>query len=191
MSAIPSRRMTPQEYLAWEREQPQRHQYLHGEAFAMAGGSPRHNALCLRVGGKLDAAFGDGPCHAFSSDQRVAVHEGEHYVYPDVTVVCGPREYAKGTKDTLTNPSVVIEVLSKNTEAYDRGEKWDGYRQVPSLADYLLVSQSAPRIEHFQRASGGEWRYRVAAAGGRIALANGMVIEVDAVYRGIFDLEGE
>jgi Uma2 family endonuclease len=183
--------MSPAAYLAWEREQRERHHYVRGEIFAVAGGSPRHNALCTRLGGKLDAAFGDGPCRVFSSDQRVAIGEGEHYVYPDVTVVCGPREYAAGTKDTLTNPTAVIEVLSKGTEAYDRGAKWDDYRQLSSLTDYLLVSQSSPHVEHFQRAEGGEWRYRVASAGGRVVLASGAALEVDAIFRGMFDLEGE
>lgn len=191
VSATPAPRMTATEYLAWEREQGERHHYLRGEVFAMAGGSPRHNALCLRVGGKLDAAFEGGPCHALSSDQRVAIREGEHYVYPDVTVVCGPRLFAAGTKDTLINPTVVVEVLSKSTEAYDRGAKWDDYRQLPSVTDYLLVSQSSPRIEHYQRADGGEWHYRVAAAGGRVTLTNGAVLDVDAVFRGVFELEGE
>ncbi len=182
--------MTAGEYLAWEREQADKHHYLRGEVFAMAGGSMRHNALGMRVGAKLDAAFGDGPCRALSSDQRVAIRDAEHYVYPDVTVICARPEFAPGTKDTLVNPSVVVEVLSKSTEAYDRGAKWDDYRQLPSVTDYLLVSQSSPRIEHFQRGD-GEWHYRVAVAGGRVTLTNGAVLDVDAVFRGVFELEGE
>jgi Uma2 family endonuclease len=183
--------MTATEYLAWEREQPERHHYLRGEVFAMAGGSPRHNALSTRIGGKLDAAFGGGPCHALSSDQRIAVREGEHYVYPDISVVCGRLEFAAGTRDTITNPSVVIEVLSKATEAYDRGAKWDDYRQLHSLTDYLLVSQGVARIEHFRRAEGDEWHYRVAVAGDHVTLTDGTVLEVDAVFQGMFELEGE
>jgi Uma2 family endonuclease len=182
--------MTAAEYLAWEREQPERHHYVRGEVFAMAAGSARHNALGARVIARLDAAFGDGPCRAFTLDQRVAVREGEHYVYPDVTVVCGRLELAAGTKDTLVNPSVLVEVLSKGTASYDRGAKWDDYLQLPSLTDYLLVSQSSARIEHFQR-DDGEWRYRVALAGGRVTLTNGAVLEVDAVFRGVFELEGD
>jgi Uma2 family endonuclease len=183
--------MTAAEYLAWEREQPERHHFLHGEIFAMAGGSARHNALGAAVIVELGVAFRGGPCRPLTSDQRVALRQGEHYVYPDVTVVCGGPDFAQGTKDTLVNPTVVVEVLSKSTEAYDRGAKWDDYRQIPSLTDYLLVSQSAPRIEHFQRREGGEWHYRVAVAGGRVMLANGVVLEVDAVFRGVFELEGE
>jgi Uma2 family endonuclease len=100
--------MTAVEYLAWEREQPERHHYLHGEIFAMAGGSVRHNALGAAVIGELRNAFRGGPCRPFTSDQRVAIREGEHYVYPDVTVVCGNLDFAAGTKDTLVNPTVVI-----------------------------------------------------------------------------------
>jgi Uma2 family endonuclease len=182
--------MAPAEYLAWEREQSERHHYLRGEIFAMAGGSPRHNALGAAVIGDLRVAFRSGPCRAFTSDQRVAIREGEHYVYPDVTVVCGHLEFAAGTKDTLVNPAVVVEVLSKSTEAYDRGAKWDDYRQLPSVTDYLLVSQTSPRIEHFQRGD-GEWHYRVAVAGGRVTPTSGAVLEVDSIFRGVFDLEGE
>jgi Uma2 family endonuclease len=182
--------MSAAEYLAWEREQSERHHYLRGEIFAMAGGSARHNALGAAVIGDLRNALRSGPCRVLTSDQRVAVREGEHYVYPDVTVFCDRPQLASGTKDTLVNPTVVVEVLSKGTEAYDRGAKWDDYRQLSSLTDYLLVSQTAPRIEHFQRGD-GEWHYRVAVAGGRVTLANGAVLEVDSVFRGVFDLEGE
>jgi Uma2 family endonuclease len=182
--------MSAAEYLAWEREQAERHHYLRGEIFAMAGGSARHNALGAAIITELGVAFRGGPCRPLASDQRVAIREGEHYVYPDVTVVCGGLEFAAGTRDTLINPSVVVEVLSKSTEAYDRGAKWEDYRQLPSVTDYLLVSQTAPRIEHFQRGE-GEWHYRVAAAGGRVKLTNGAVLEVDAVFRGVFELEGE
>jgi Uma2 family endonuclease len=190
VSATAAPHRTAAEYLAWEREQPERHHYLRGEVFAMAGGSARHNALGAAVIGELRSAFRGGPCRPFTSDQRVAVREGEHYVYPDVTVVCGRLELAAGTKDTITNPTVVVEVLSKTTEAYDRGAKWDGYRQLPSVTDYLLVSQSSARIEHYERGE-GEWHYRVAVAGGRVTLTNGAVLEVDAVFRGVFELEGD
>ena len=140
--------------------------------------------------GILGNAFRGGSCRIFTSDQRVAIREGEHYVYPDVTVVCGRLEFAAGTKDTIVNPTVVVEVLSKSTEGYDRGAKWEDYRQLPSVTDYLIVSQTSPRLEHFQRGE-DEWHYRVAVAGGRVTLTNGAVLEVDAVFRSVFDLEGE
>lgn len=189
--AAPRLRMTASEYLVWEREQPERHHFVRGEVWSMAGGSPRHNALGLAVGAELRAAMGGGPCRVFSSDQRIVAAREEHYVYPDVSVVCGPVELAPGTKDVLANPSVVVEVLSKRTEAYDRGLKWEDYQRIGSLSDYLLVSQAAPRIEHFQREPNGEWHYRIATAGGRVTLASGAALEVDRVFAGVMELDGE
>jgi Uma2 family endonuclease len=183
--------MSASDYLAWEREQPERHELFGGEVFAMAGGTPRHNALSAAIAGDLRAALRGGPCRVFSADQRIALPGGHDYVYADASVVCGPMSLAAGTTDVLANPSVVVEVLSKSTEAYDRGLKWDGYQQIPSVVDYLLVSQRLPRIEHYRREAGGEWHYRVASAGDRITLEGGTTLDVDALYAGVFDLAGE
>lgn len=183
--------MSASEYLAWERDQVERHEFSHGEVFAMAGGSPRHNFLGLAVGSELRFAVRGGPCRVFSSDQRIVARDGEHYVYADTSVVCGPMVLAPGTTDVLANPAVVVEVLSKGTEAYDRGRKWDGYRQIGSVTDYLLVSQTEARVEHYQRGASGEWTYRVAGAGGRVLLMNGAAFEVDALYAGAFDLASD
>jgi Uma2 family endonuclease len=183
--------MNAPEYLAWERQQAERHEYWHGEVFSMAGGSPRHAALIAAVTIELGLALRGGPCRVLSTDQRIVAEEGQHYVYADVSVVCERMLLAAGTNDVLANPTVVVEVLSKGTEAYDRGKKWDGYRRIASLTDYLLVSQSTPHVEHYRREDGGEWRYRVAGAGERVALKNGATLDVDAVYRGVFELEGD
>jgi Uma2 family endonuclease len=183
--------MTATEYLVWERDQRDRHEFLRGEVFAMAGGSPRHNALIAAVTVELGVALRGGPCRVLSSDQRIAARDGEHYVYADATIVCGRVELATGTTDVLSNPAVVVEVLSKSTETYDRGRKWDGYRRLLSVTDYLLVAQSAPRVEHYRRDANGEWHYRVVEAGGRLVLTNGVVLDIDTVYAGAFDIEGE
>jgi Uma2 family endonuclease len=103
------------EYLAWERAQVVRHEYFRGEAFAMAGGSPRHNVLCSRVNMALLGALGPKGCYVFSSDQRIALSD-ERYVYPDVSAVCGAIALEPGTNDVITNPQVVVEVLSSSTE---------------------------------------------------------------------------
>jgi Uma2 family endonuclease len=182
--------MTPDDYLAWERAQPVRHEYFHGEVFAMAGGSLRHNALCTRLGGLLDAQL-RGPCVVLSSDQRLVAARGERYVYPDLSVVCGPAAVQPGTSDVLTNPTILVEVLSASTEQYDRGLKWDGYQRIPSLTDYLLVSQAEPRIEHFRRDRTRTWTYQFAAAGERLVLANEVALDVDAVFAGLLDLPGD
>ncbi len=182
--------MTVDAYLTWEREQNERHEYVHGEVFAMSGGSPRHAALIAAMTTELSVAHRGGPCRVLSTDQRIVAVDGEHYVYADVSVVCGRMVLAQGTEDVLANPAIVVEVLSKSTEAYDRGKKWEGYQTVPSVTDYLLVSQSSAHVEHYQREGSGEWRYRVAVAGGRVTLTGGAVIHVDAVYEGAFQLPG-
>lgn len=189
--AAPQLRMTASEYLAWEREQPQRHGFVRGEVFARAGGSPRHNALIAAVLRDLGNALFGGPCRVLSSDQRIVAQDGEHYVYADASVVCGKMALAEGTKDVLANPTIVVEVLSKRTEGYDRGLKWEDYQRIASLSDYVLVSQAAARVEHFRREANGEWHYRIATAGGRISLSNGTVLEIDRVFAGVMELEGE
>lgn len=191
VSNTPLSRMSPAEYLAWERTQREKHQLLHGEVYAMAGGSPRHNRLCARILARLDAALRGSSCGPFSSDQKVFIPATSNFVYPDGTVVCGPVELHPGTNDVIDNPKVVVEVLSKSTEQHDRGDKWEDYRSIPSLADYVLVSQRLPRLEHFARESDGSWRYRVVGAGGRLELTIGTVLVVDEIFEGAFELPGD
>jgi Uma2 family endonuclease len=183
--------MTSSQYLAWESDQSSRHEFFRGDVFAMAGGTPRHNALTAAITIELGVALRGGKCRVLSADQRIAARANEHYVYADASVVCGPLELSVGTTDVLANPSVVIEVLSKRTEAYDRGLKWESYRELASVTDYVLVSQVAAQVEHYRREASGEWRYRVASAGGRVTLSNGAVVAVDAIYAGVFELDGE
>lgn len=183
--------MSAEQYLAWEREQPERHHFYRGEVFAMAGGTLRHNALIAAMIRELGIVLQGRPCRVLAADQRIAVREGEHYVYADASVVCGRAELSPNTTDLLLNPSIVVEVLSKRTEAYDRGLKWEGYQRLASVVDYLLVSQAAPHVEHYRRAAGGAWYYRVAEAGGKVELSNGATLDVDAVYAGVFELDGE
>lgn len=187
---LPSTGMTASEYLAWERVQPDRHEYYRGEVFLMAGGSPRHNALSAAIIRDLGVAARGSACRVLTSDQRIVARPSEHYVYADATLVCGPFELAEGTTDVLANPRAIVEVLSRSTEAYDRGDKWAAYRRIPSLSEYLLVSQAIPRIEYFQRQAKG-WRYEVLEAGGRITLGDAFELEVDAVYDGVLELPGD
>ena len=183
--------LSAQEFLAWENEQPARHEYFRGEVFAMAGGSPRHNVLCSNVIAALHAALRDKGCVVLTSDQRVGLAEGERYVYPDVSVVCGAIALEPGTRDVLTNPTALVEVLSGSTEQYDRGLKWEGYQRIASLDDYLLVSQSEPRVEHFRRSANAAWLYRAAKSGEHIELSNGATVEVDAIFAGALELPGD
>jgi Uma2 family endonuclease len=186
-----TRRMSAADYLSWEREQPSKHEFHAGDVFAMAGGSPRHNVLANAMGAELRAALRGKGCQVMNSDQRVSAKQGDRYVYPDAVVACGGVRTEAGTRDVLANPAVVVEVLSRNTEAYDRGEKWEAYQRLASLTDYLLVSQSAVRVEHYAREGDGAWRYREHCPGEHITLADGASISVDALYEGAFDVEGD
>lgn len=190
-SAVPRPKMTAEEFLAWERGQADRHEFDEGEVFAMAGGSPRHNALCVAVAGELRVALRGSDCRVLGSDQRISARFQSKYFYPDASVVCGEVDLEEGTRDVMTNPRVVVEVLSASTEAHDRGAKWDGYRRLASLQDYLLVSQREASIAHYQRLEDGAWRYLVVGPGERIVLSNGADLQVDAVYEGVFELPGD
>lgn len=155
----------------------------------MAGGSFRHNALCVQTASALNALLRKRGCFALSSDTRVSL--GERYVYPDVTVTCGERRFEPDAKDVLLNPVIVVEVLSAGTESYDRGLKWDSYQQIPSLTDYLLIAQSHVRVEQFQRSGAASWTYRSFGAGDRVTLSTGETLDVESIYADVFELEGE
>ncbi len=176
------------EYLEWERAQVDKHEYHAGEVFAMAGGSPRHNFLSGAMVVQLTTALRGKRCHVLSSDMRIAATPTKRYFYADAVAACGGVQLEPGTSDVLTNPQIVVEVLSPSTEAYDRGDKWEAYQRLPSLMDYLLVSQAAAHIEHFQREADGSWRYRLVEAGQSVTLSNGATLAVDAVYEGAFEL---
>lgn len=157
MQAVERILITGDEYIAQERRAETKHELIHGEVVAMAGGSPRHNAIALNVGGALRTLLKQRPCIVFSSDQRVHIEETGLYTYPDVTVTCdGPRFHPRHT-DTLLNPRLIVEVLSDSTEAYDRGAKFGHYRTLSSFQEYLLVSQRGPSIEHYLRLETGQW----------------------------------
>ncbi len=190
-AAAPTQPMSAEDYLRWERAQPERHEFHHGEVFAMAGGSPRHNYLSTAVGAELRAALRHRGCHVLSADQRISAAAGERYVYADAVVACGGPRMEPGTTDVLANPAVVVEVLSKGTASYDRGEKWDAYQRLPSLTDYLLVSQRAATIEHYRREPDGTRRYCLLEAGATVTLHGGVPLAVDAIYEGAFELAGD
>jgi Uma2 family endonuclease len=185
----PSHKLTSSEFLSWERAQTTKHEFFHGDVFAMAGGSPRHNRLCSRITRLLDVALSERGCHVLSSDQRVGLDRGERYVYPDVTVVCGPLSVVHD--DVLTNPTIVVEVLSLSTEQNDRGSKWQSYQQLASLTDYVLVPQWTSRLEHFQRDPRGGWTYRSVGAGEQLVLSDGSRLAVDEVFVNVMELPGD
>lgn len=157
MGAEPQRRMTPQEYLAFEREAEERHEYWDGEIVTMAGASPEHNAICFNLAGALKPRLRGSDCRGFTSDQRLRVPLSNRYVYPDLTVVCGQPVFEDDDPYTLVNPTLGVEVLSSTTESKDRGSKLFGYRTLPSLRGYLLVAQDRTWVEHWSRQDDGRW----------------------------------
>jgi len=146
---------TPEEYLALERAAEYRSEYLDGEIFAMAGASEAHILIVGNIARHLGNQFDERPCRVYASEMRVRVSPNRMYTYPDVVAVCGPREFADAHGDTLLNPTVIFEVLSPSTEAYDRGEKFARYWRLASLTDYVLVAQDQMRVEHFARQGDG------------------------------------
>lgn len=190
MSAQPveKRTWTVQEYLAWERQQPTRYELFQGEIFAMGGATREHNLLVVNITAELRNALRKGPCETYPSDMRVKVPATGLYTYPDASVVCGKPEFENGSFDTLLNPLVLIEVLSDSSERYDRGKKFEQYRSIPSLTDYVLVSQDHVLVEHFRRGEGGTWVLSEVRAGGRVALSGPeCALEVDEIYLKVFD----
>ena len=144
----PRYRHTYEAYLVYERDNAHKHEFDGGEIFAMAGGTPRHNALAARV----SAARGRD-CVTFQSDQRVRILATGRATYPDASVVCGPLDLdrADPSRCTITNPRLIVEVLSPSTEQEDRGNKWHDYQRLASLEQYVLVSQTGARVERFRR----------------------------------------
>jgi Uma2 family endonuclease len=150
MSTGALKRYTVEEYLARERVAESKSEFFDGELFAMAGGSKSHNVICFNLIRRLGNALDRKPCQGFPSDMRVVTPTGL-YTYPDASVACGPAEFQDDREDVLLNPVVLFEVLSPSTESYDRGRKFQNYQSIPSLKEYILISQDRPLVEHFTR----------------------------------------
>jgi len=155
--------LSPGEYLAIERAAEERSEYLDGEMVAMTGGSRNHGLIVGNLLRELGSQLRDRPCEVYPTDLRVQVSHTGLYTYPDVVVVCGEPRFEDEQLDTLLNPTVILEVLSPTTESYDRGRKFEHYRTLGSLSEYLLVSQAQPRIERFLRQDDGLWLFGDAA----------------------------
>ena len=141
--------LTPEEYLTWERKQPFKNEYHNGQIIAMSGASRSHNRITVDITIQLGNQLMDSDCEVFANDMRVRTSPTVSYFYPDVIVVCGEPRFEDDTFDTLLNPILVIEVLSPSTAAFDRGEKFEHYKQLASLQEYLLISQDSVRVEHY------------------------------------------
>ncbi|MBC7855874.1 MAG: Uma2 family endonuclease [Pirellulaceae bacterium] len=157
MSSVPHQHYTFAEYLARERVADYRSEYFQGEIFAMAGGSRRHAMICDNLVARMLEKLRGGPCHPYSSSLRVKVETTGLTTYPDLSIVCGEEKFDDQEKDTLLNPGLIFEVLSPSTERYDRGRKFNNYKQIPALEEYLLISQTDPRVERITRQGDIGW----------------------------------
>lgn len=158
MSAQPLPHVTAEEYLEIDRAAEYKSEYYDGTVYAMSGGTYNHSQLIGNLSGLLYLQLRGRPCSR-NSDLRLRIPKGNSYVYPDLMITCDPPQFAGDRPDTLTNPTVVIEVLSPSTEAHDRGLKFAQYRTIESLQEYVLVSQDAPQIEIFRRQSTDQWLF--------------------------------
>jgi len=157
MSSQSTTLLSPTEYLEQDRQAQHKSEYFQGQMFAMAGASPQHVLIVTNLVRELSQKLKGRPCRVYSSDLRLRVAPTGLYTYPDVMVVCGEAQFADDQKDTVMNPVLIIEVLSESTRDYDRGQKFQHYRTLPSLIEYLTVARDVPHIEHWIRQPENRW----------------------------------
>jgi Uma2 family endonuclease len=187
MSTAPTRRISPQEYLAQERLADFRSEYLHGQMFPMSRSSFQHTLIKGNLAGEAGNQLESGSCHVLTSDMRVRVNATGFYTYPNIAIVCDEPQFEDAAVDTLLNPRVIVEVLSDSTEKYDRGAKFAHYRQVPSLQEYILVAQDRPLVERYVRQADGSWLLTVFDKPDQVfAFASVPVrVPLTEIYRGV------
>jgi Uma2 family endonuclease len=181
--ALPHHQYCFQDYLAVEEMGPVRHEFLRGAIFAMAGGTPEHAALSAAIVVLLGTHLRGRSCRPYSADLRIRIPATGLATYADAAVVCGEPERDSESTTHVTNPTLIVEVLSPGTEAYDRGEKREHYQQLASLRDYVLVAQSRRRVELFTRTVSGEWQHSVHVSGDIVVLPSiDCRVDVDELY---------
>ena len=177
-------RFTPEEYFAWEEQQEVKHEYFDGEVCAMTGGTLNHSEMNANLITILRNHLEDSGCRVLSSDARVKIQRSEKYVYPDASVTCDERD--RETTQYVNYPSLIVEVLSPSTEAYNRGKKFKLYRRSPSLVEYVLVSSTEVEIDVFRKNDRGRWEEINYVAGDMVELESiDLTFSIDRVYKGI------
>jgi Uma2 family endonuclease len=186
MSTAPEPYITQEEYLAIERAAEIRHEYYNGEMFAMSGATRAHNVIATNILRRLLEQFEGRDCEAYVANMRVKVDRKELYTYPAVVATCDPK-FEDDIFDTLINPLVIVEVLSKSTEDYDRGTKFEMYRRLDTLQDFVLVAQDKMHVEHFPRQPDGRWILEEFDSPERTMAfeTSNCILQVEEVYRRI------
>ena len=176
--------LTPEEYFAWESQQLEKHELINGQVYAMTGGSINHGRIAIKLTALFDAHLEGSGCITGNSDIKVKIVESEDYTYPDASVTCDERD--KTTTQYITYPCLIVEVLSKSTEAYDRGGKFRMYQNNPVLKDYLLVSSTSIEIDLYHKNDAGQWMIINYGAGDTIELKSiNLSFPIEQVYRGL------
>ncbi len=157
MSTLPKTFLTEAEYLAIERAAESKSEYYQGKIFAMAGARANHNRIVMNLSSNVHQQLRQRRCEVYASDMRVHIPANTLYTYPDVSAFCGEPEFLDEDRDTLLNPTFIAEVLSETTERYDRGRKFELYRSIESLREYLLVASDRVHVDLYTRQPGGQW----------------------------------
>jgi len=183
MEARELKKMTVEEYIAVDRSSEGRWEYVNGEAFAMAGASLRHNAIAFNIAHALRNKLASGPCRSWADGQKIETPATRGFYYPDAGVGRGGPTVGAKDDNAITNPSVIFEVLSESTGDYDRGAKFDHYRTIPELRDYVLVFPEERRIEHRKRVGSEQWLMSYVIGAGEVNLEGcGISLSLDEIY---------
>ena len=177
-----SLRLTPEEYFAWEATQEEKHDYAYGEVFPMSGASRVHIEITQNLMVALHLAFRGTDCRVYASEMRTEIEAGGRYTYPDLCAVCGEPAFLGPKETTLTNPTLVVEVLSDSTEAYDTTEKLAAYRAMPSVREIVLVRQDRRAATAYRRGSDGRWTLEDVTTGALALESVGVEVTVDDLY---------
>ena len=183
MVDVARKRVTYAEYLALANDSDVKYEYVAGEIVAMAGGTVEHGRLIGRATALIDRVLEGKPCIVLPSDLRVRIRAAERSTYPDLHIVCGPPERDPDDDHAIVNPTVIVEVLSDSTAGLDRTEKFAAYRRLPSLREYVLISQRERRVELYRRRENRRWQLDEYVAGDRLRLESLAVeVAVDELY---------
>jgi Uma2 family endonuclease len=178
--------MSLDDFLAWEATQTERHEFLAGEVFAMTGARDGHNTIALNIASALRSATRGGPCRVFIADMKLRLDAADASFYPDVMVTCDPRDKTPDADLAKRHPTLIVEVLSESTAAYDRGLKFELYRGLDSLREYLLVEPERRHADLFRRAENGMWTLYSHGPDSLIELASlGAILDMRAVYEDV------
>jgi Uma2 family endonuclease len=186
MTTVQDERLTPAQYLEIERRSEIKHEYIDGRMYAMSGANEPHVTIAVNIATSLKNQMRGRDCRVYMADMRVKIDPSGRYTYPDLAAVCGERRFEDAEVDTLLNPSVIVEVLSDSTQAYDRGEKFDHYRKIESLREYVLVTQNSMRVDHYVLRD-GQWVFSaLTTAEERLAMPSiGCEISLADIYEGV------